>query len=66
VGYAEARKTFIETIKIFQAKDQTLTQAYRMAWKMPMRFYSLLTAEQAYEMLNERYPTQRKIELGRG
>jgi hypothetical protein len=63
VSYSEARKTFIETIKIFQAKDQTLTQAYRMAWKVPMRFYSAITPEQAYEVLNERYPTQRKIEL---
>lgn len=63
MGYAKARETFIETIKIFLDKKQTLSQAYRMAWRVPMRFYSAITPEQAYEMLNERYPTQKEEEL---
>lgn len=55
MSYSETMKTFIETIKIFQEKNQTLSQAYRMAWAVPMRFYSAITPEQAYAVLNERY-----------
>ena len=47
----EAKKAFIAVRDYFLNEDNGTSQAYRLAWKKPLKFYREHTLEEAIEIL---------------
>ena len=49
----EAKKAFIIVRDYYIANGKTTTQAYRLAWKKPLKFFIEHTTEEAIEILEK-------------
>ena len=52
--YAEVKAVFLNTLKYFEARGETTSQAYRLAWSVPLKFYIGKTPEEACDELTKK------------